>query len=178
MKNANTLSNIALIILTVVLSPFISSANNNVEAIVPTICSIETVIEDSFDIEESEVDVLKSEEPKTQARVTEIKKLSRHSIAFVVDMPTITHVLTYLSEDLGVQIQDDEQMDDPSWNPSAWSTRNLELRKNENGAYSVNVRFYPLVDPGMSNDDVVEAQKKAQLLKKSAIAQLKSDEVK
>lgn len=110
----------------------------------------------------------------SQPKVSNVKKMSRYSLAFDVDLPTVADVLTYMSQDLGIQIQEVEELNDPNWNPSALDTRNFKVSQNENGVYEVQVRFYPPVDP-MSVENVGSVQRDSRVLCTETIELLKSE---
>lgn len=113
---------------------------------------------------------------KSQVNVSNVKKMTRYSLAFEVDLPTVADVLTYISEDLGIQIQDIEEVNDPNWNPSSLDARNFKVEQNENGTFEVQVRFYPPVDP-MSVENVGSVQRDSRLLCTETVELLKSEKV-
>lgn len=164
MKNLTTLSNSFYIILAVALFPFISLSQDSSEP------------ETQISVTHEEVAKPEATEVEAKVQVSEIKKMTRYSIGFVVDVPTINDVLTYMSDDLGIDIQDAEQMNDSNWNPTTFTTRNYEVVKTETGAYEVKVRFYPPADP-MSIENVEGIQKQSRILRTAAIEQLKADQV-
>jgi len=118
-----------------------------------------------------------SETPTTEksAKVLKVKKMTRYSLRFVVDMPSIYDVLTYMSENLGVAIENAKQLEETGINTNALATRNFEVFQNENGDFEVKVRFYPPVDP--MSAEVEGIQKKSRLRCANALDQLKADAV-
>ena len=149
-----TLSNRLVVILALAIFPFASFGQ-------------ETFISDDFG---------SGSGAQPKAQVSNIKKMTRYSVGFSVDLPTMNDVLTYLSEDLGFTIHDLDQMNDPNWNPTSWTTRNCEVVQNEDGEFVVKMKFYPPVNP-MEVEDVSSVQKDSRLLCLETIEQLKADEI-
>ena len=164
MKNLTAYSNPLMIILAIALIPFHSMSQDN------------SGPQAEIFVAQDEVSKPESHEVESNVQVSEIKKMTRYSIGFVVDVPTMNDVLVYMNNDLGIEIQADEQMNDPNWNPTSCSTRNYQVVQNENGAYEVKVRFYPPADP-MSIENVDGIQRKSKILRSAALEQLKADQV-
>jgi hypothetical protein len=162
MKNLSTLPNIKSILVVLSILPFFSFGQLSAG-------TTNDYSEPENETEDPTAEALS----ETSAKVLEVKKMTRYSLAFVVDLPSIEHVLTYMSENLGVDTQEADAVNDPNWNSSSLATRNFEVVQDESGAFEVKVRFYPPVDP--MNAEVVGIQRKSRLQCWEAFKQLKAD---
>jgi len=132
---------------------------------------------DFSDPDTTSVEPSSSKGKEYNAKVLEVKKMTRYSLGFVVDLPSINAVLTYMSDDLGVDISNVEQLNDPTWDPEAFSTSNFKVTKDEYGDYEVVVRYYPPSNP-MEVENVADIQRSSREQCSEAIEQLKQDQVK
>ncbi|MFK7783556.1 MAG: hypothetical protein AB8B56_00495 [Crocinitomicaceae bacterium] len=161
MKITNTLPNIKLIIATLLCAPFFTFGQLSAEA--------------PNDFSEIEDETVKTTEEASaiSAKVLDVKKMTRYSLAFVVELPSIGDVLTYMNENLGVDTQEADAVNDPNWSSNACTTRNFEVIQNDNGEFEVKVRFYPPADP--INAEVQGIQRKSRIMCWEAFQQLKAD---
>ena len=164
MKNLYTRTNPLFIILAIALLPFASISQDSAEPIV-------TVVDP-----ESETSDPEAAPEETQVQVSDIKKMTRYSLGFVIDLPSMDDVLTFMNTSLGVDIQEADHTNDPNWDASSLVTRNFQVTETENGEYEVKVRFYPPVDP-MSVENVGGIQKESRIKCAAAIEKLKAKQI-